>query len=57
MRFGHQRGFWAAVVLILAVGSATAGTLEGRVQTQDAKLDLAGFVVYVDDVEGALCCP
>jgi plastocyanin len=52
MRFGQQRGFWAAVVLILAVGSATAETLEGRVQTQNAKLDLAGLVVYVDDVEG-----
>jgi len=57
MRLEHQRVFWAAVVLILAVGSATAETLEGRVQTQNAKLDLAGLVVYVDDVEGPFSGP
>jgi plastocyanin len=52
MRFGHQRAFWLAVVLIFAAGSATAGIVEGRVQTQDAKLDLAGFVVWLDDING-----
>ncbi len=52
MRFGHQRAWWAAVVLILAAGSATAGIIEGRVQTKDTKLDLAGFVVSVDDIDG-----
>jgi plastocyanin len=52
MQFGKQRGFCSAVVLMVAVGSAAAATLEGRVQTHNAKLDLAGFVVYVDDVEG-----
>jgi plastocyanin len=57
MRFGHQRGFWWAVILILTAGSATAGTLEGRVLTRDAKLDLAGFVVYVDDVAGPFPAP
>ena len=50
MRFAHQCAFCA--VLILAAGRATAGTLEGRVQTRHPKLDLAGFVVYVDDVDG-----
>lgn len=57
MRFRHQRGFWWAVIVILAAGSATAGTLEGRVQTHDAKLDLAGFVAYVDDVAGPFATP
>ena len=57
MRVGHQRGFGWAVIVILAAGSATAGTLEGRLQTHDAKLDLAGFVVYVDDVAGPFPAP
>jgi plastocyanin len=56
MRFVRQRAFWPAV-LILAAGSATAGTLEGQVQTRSAKLDLEGFVVYVDDVEGPSPAP
>lgn len=57
MRFGQQRGSWWAVILILAAGSATAGTIEGRVQTRDAKLDLTGFVAYVDDVAGPFPTP
>ena len=57
MRFGQQRGFWWTAILILAVGSATAGTIEGRVQTRDAKLDLAEFVAYVDDVAGPFPAP
>ena len=57
MRFVRQRAFWTAAVLILAAGSAAAGTIEGRVQTHDPKLDLAGFVVYVDDVEGPFPAP
>jgi plastocyanin len=51
MRSVRERAFWTAVILILAAGYAIAGTIEGRVQTDDAKLDLAGFVVSVDDVE------
>jgi plastocyanin len=43
--------------VILAAGSAAAGTLEGRVQTHDARLDLAGFVAYVDDVAGPIPTP
>ena len=48
----HQRAFWSVFVLILVAGSAAAGSIEGRVQTHDPKLDLAGFVAYVDDLEG-----
>ncbi len=52
MRSVRQHVLWLAVVLVLAAGSATAGTVEGRVLTREAKLDLAGFVVWVDDIEG-----
>jgi plastocyanin len=52
MQLGHQRGLWWAVIPILAAGPAAAGTIEGRVQTNNPKLDLAGFVAYVDDVAG-----
>ena len=50
MRFAHQCAFSA--VLILAAGCAIAGTLEGRVQTRHPQIDLAGFVVYLDDGDG-----
>jgi plastocyanin len=43
--------------VILAAGCAKAGMLEGRIQTRDPKLDLADFVIYVDDVEGTFTAP
>jgi plastocyanin len=52
MRLCFQRAFRLTVTLILAAGSASAGVIEGRVKTRDPKLDLAGFVVSVDDLSG-----
>ncbi len=52
MRFGHQRVSRLALILIVAAGSARAGIVEGRVQAKDTNLDLAGFVISVDDIDG-----
>lgn len=57
MRLAREGALWTVAILIVAAGSASAATIEGRVQTHDAKLDLAGFVVSVDDLDGPFPAP
>ena len=46
----------AAVALLVAV-SASAGTIQGKVQTAKQNADLSTFVVYVEDIAGSFPSP
>ncbi len=52
MRTFYANALWLAAVALLVVISASAGTIQGRVQTANPNTDLSTFVVYVEDVEG-----
>lgn len=57
MRLSHANAFWFAALALPVVISASAGTIQGRVQAANPNTDLSTFVVYVEDVEGSFPPP
>jgi plastocyanin len=53
----EQRVLTQVAVALLAVGAAAAGSIEGRVSRNGPNADLSGFVISVEDVEGAFPAP